>query len=341
MKKFRFAILGAGHIARQFCDAVLRIDGCEVCAVASKSLERAENFAKENGVESYYDDYETLLEKEKPDCAYIAVTPNDHYRLSVLCVNNNVPVLCEKAMFQNSEEAKNLYTLASEKKIFIMEALWSRYLPAVQQAKRWVEQEKIGTPTVLQCNIGFVAPDDKENRYFNPKLGGGAAKDITVYTYEITTFILNQAIKNISVSATWSDTGVDVTDHVAICFEDTFADLLTSFVAQLEEQMVIYGRFGKIVLPHPHYASEAYLYGNDGELKEHFVDQETKNGFTYEIQDAIRCIQAGKLESDVVPWKDTLACAKLFDKINASCDEKALKTIEDIEAVPEETRAEL
>jgi len=186
-----------------------------------------------------------------------------------------------------------------------------------------------------------LAPDEKENRYFNPKLGGGAAKDITVYAYEITTFILNQAIKNISVSATWSDTGVDVTNHVSICFEDTFADLMTSFVAQLEEQMVIYGRFGKIVLPHPHYASEAYLYGNDGELKEHFVDQETKNGFVYEIQDAIHCIQAGKLESDVVPWKDTLACAKLFDKINASCDEKALKTIEDIEAVPEETRAEL
>ena len=234
-----------------------------------------------------------------------------------------------------------MYALASEKKIFIMEALWSRYLPAVQQVKRWVEQEKIGKPTVLQCNIGFLAPDEKENRYFNPKLGGGAAKDITVYAYEITTFILNQAIKNISVSATWSDTGVDVTNHVSICFEDTFADLLTSFVAQLEEQMVIYGRFGKIVLPHPHYASEAYLYGNDGELKEHFVDQETKNGFVYEIQDAIHCIQAGKLESDVVPWKDTLACAKLFDKINASCDEKALKTIEDIEALPEGTRAEL
>ena len=115
MKKFRFAILGAGHIARQFCDAVSRIDGCEVCAVASKSLARAENFAKENGVESYYDDYETLLEKEKPDCAYIAVTTNDHYRLSALCVNHSVPVLCEKAMFQNSEEAKNLYALASEK----------------------------------------------------------------------------------------------------------------------------------------------------------------------------------------------------------------------------------
>lgn len=86
---------------------------------------------------------------------------------------------------------------------------------------------------------------------------------------------------------------------------------------------------------------QRHICMNDGELKEHFVDQETKNGFVYEIQDAIRCIQAGKLESDVVPWKDTLACAKLFDKINASCDEKALKTIEDIEAVPEETRAEL
>ena len=98
-------------------------------------------------------------------------------------------------------------------------------------------------------------------------------------------------------------------------FDHTLADLSASFVARMEERMVIYGRAGKIVLPKPHHASEAFLYDARGELAEHFADTQTRNGFTYEIQDAMQAIRAGQLESSTVPWRDTLACAELFDRI--------------------------
>jgi predicted dehydrogenase len=310
--------LGAGNIAGNFCNAVELIDGCCVCAVASKSIKKAEEFARRNGIEKYYDSYEELLEREAPDCVYIAVTNNDHYRLSALCVEHGIPVLCEKAMFQSAEEAQKLLALAGERKVFAMEAMWSRYLPAVRKVRQWIENGEIGLPETSQCVIGFAAQKDKQNRFFNPKLGGGAAKDVTVYAYELTTYILDQKIRNLSVSALWSDTGVDVTNHISIEFEHTLADLITSFAARMDNQIVIYGPLGKILLPGSHLASDCYLYDENGELKEHFVDRETKNGFVYEIRDVMQCIRAGKTESDIVPWKDTVEFAELLDQIDAT-----------------------
>lgn len=315
MAAFRFAVLGAGNIAGKFCHAVSLLEDCCVCAVASKSLERAQAFAENNGISRYYDSYEALLTREKPDCAYIAVTPNDHYRLTMLCIRHGVPVLCEKAMFQNSLEAREVYAAAAREKVFVMEAMWSRYLPAVRQVRQWVERGAIGLPEISQFSIGFVAPEDPDNRYFSPHLGGGAARDITVYAYELTTWILGQGIRSMSVSATWGDTGVDLSNHIAMEFDHTLADLATSFVTRMEDCMVIYGRTGKIILPKPHYASEAFLYDARGEVAEHFVDRQTSNGFTYELQDVMQAVRAGKLESPTVPWKDTLACAELFDRI--------------------------
>ncbi|MGN0972798.1 MAG: Gfo/Idh/MocA family protein [Aristaeellaceae bacterium] len=315
MAAFRFAVLGAGNIAGKFCRSVALVEDCQVCAVASKSLERAQAFAENNGISRYYDSYEALLTREKPDCAYIAVTPNDHFRLTMLCIRHGVPVLCEKAMFQNSLEAREVYAAAAREKVFVMEAMWSRYLPAVQRVRQWVAEGAIGQVEMCQFSIGFAAPEDPDNRYFSPQLGGGAARDITVYAYELTTWILGQGIRSMSVSATWGETGVDVNNHIAIEFDHTLADLSASFVTRMEERMVIYGRSGKIVLPKPHVSSEAFLYDAKGAPVEHYVDVQTRVGFTYEIQDAMQCIRSGKLESPTVPWKDTLACAELFDRI--------------------------
>ena len=315
MSKFRFAILGAAKIGAKFCGAVSLVENCEVCAVASKSSGRAAAFAEKNGIRKYYDSYEEMLQTETPDCAYIAVTPNDHYRLSMMCIRHKIPVLCEKAMFRNSKEAGEVFRAAEEEGVFVMEALWSRFLPAVLKVRSWVAEGKIGRPEISQLSIGFVAPEDKENRYFNPDLGGGAAKDITVYAYELTTFILDQEIKKMDVSAALGESGVDTNNHISIQFEHTLADLATSFVTRMEDQMILYGRWGKIVLPRPHAASECFLYDEKGELTEYFRDQETQNGFTYEIEECIRCIRGQKTQSSVVPWKDTMACAELFDRI--------------------------
>jgi predicted dehydrogenase len=223
-------------------------------------------------------------------------------------------------MFQSAEEAQKLFALAEKRQVFAMEAMWSRYLPAVKKVRQWIESGEIGLPETSQCVIGFAAQKDEQNRFFNPQLGGGAAKDVTVYAYELTTYILGQKIRNLSVSALWSDTGVDVTNHISIEFEHTLADLITSFAARMDNQIVIYGPLGKILLPGSHLASECYLYDENGEVKEHFVDRETKNGFVYEIRDVMQCIKAGKQESDVVPWKDTMEFAELLDRIDATKD---------------------
>ncbi|BDF46523.1 hypothetical protein CE91St56_36460 [Lachnospiraceae bacterium] len=106
MKNFKFAIMGAGNIANKFCDAVKRMEDCEVAAVASKSMDRAENFAEKNGIKAAYDSYEKMLAEEKPDCVYIAVTQDAHFALCMLCLDYKTPVLCEKAMFLNSAQAE-------------------------------------------------------------------------------------------------------------------------------------------------------------------------------------------------------------------------------------------
>ena len=315
MSNFRFGIMGAGKIANKFCEAVSLIDNCEVCAISSKNYDRAKNFASKHGINKYYDNYIEMLEVEKPDCVYIAVTPNDHYRLAMMCVERNIPVLCEKAMFQNSDEAQKVFEVAARNKVFVMEAMWSRFLPAVNKAKLWIDNGEIGVPEISQFSIGFAAPEDKTNRYFNPLLGGGAAKDITVYAYEITTYLIEQKIKNMNVSAVWGDSGVDINNHITIDFENTLADLMASFMTSMDDKMIIYGKYGKIIIPNPHYASECFLYDSSGNIREHFEDKETINGFTYEISEVIRCIESGKVESSVVPWRVTTECSELFDKI--------------------------
>ena len=316
MKPFRFAILGAAKIGNKFCSAVSLLPDCEVTAVASKSMERAQQFAQRYEIPRFYDSYEEMLDKERPDCAYIAVTQNDHFRLTMMCLERNIPVLCEKAMFLSSAEAEAVFEKAKANNVFVMEAMWSRFLPSVRKAREWVLSGRIGQVELAQCDIGFIAPYAADNRYFSPALGGGAAMDITVYAYEITTFVLEQAIRKITASAAWSDTGVDQSNHISIVFDHTLATLMTSFVTNMDDQLVLYGSSGKIVAPRPHCGSECFLYSSDGTLVEHFADTQTQNGFTYEIEEAMRCIREGLIESPVVPHQLTLDCARLFDMIN-------------------------
>lgn len=315
MKQFKFVILGAGGIAKKFVNAVGLLEGAEVAAVASRSLTRAQQWAREQGVPKAYGSYEQMLIEEQPDCAYVATTPNAHYELTMLCLKHKVPVLCEKAMFVTAAEARAVFEKSAQDSTFVMEALWSRFLPAFQQAKRWLDGGLIGPPVLVDTGIGFIAPKGEQSRYFSAELAGGTACDILVYAFELTRSLVRQEIKEMQVSVMWSDTGVDITDLVTVRFENALASLKTSFVTPMEERMVVYGEKGRIVIPTPHYSSEAFLYDASGALVEHFEDKETVNGFTYEISEVISCIREGRIQSETVPHRDTLECAELFDRI--------------------------
>lgn len=327
---FRFAVMGAGGIANKFCEAVQLLENCTVCAIASKSMERAAAFAQKHNIPAKYDSYEQMLIQEKPDCVYIATTTDAHYPLSLLCVQHGIPVLCEKAMFENSAQAEEVFGLAREKGVFVMEAMWSRFLPPNLKAKQWIAEGRIGDPVIGNASIGFRAPEELPNRYFTPELGGGAAYDITVYCYEIMTWLIDRPVIVEHAAAVYADTGADASDHVMLRFPgadgkpDMLTICMTTFLARMEEKIEIFGSKGKLVIPTPHYTSECFLYDENGNCVEHFVDEETQNGFTYEIREVMDCILAGKVESSVVPHSLTLDCARVFDRIRKK-DERTEK----------------
>lgn len=319
-KAFRFAIMGAGNIAKKFYDAASSLENCCVAAVASKSMERAKAFADKYGIEKAYDSYEQMLIEEKPDCVYIATTCDSHYELSMLCLKYDTPVLCEKAMFLNSAEAREVFALAQEKKVFVMEAMWSRFLPAVNKAKEWLQAGRIGNPAYANIKIGFHAPEDPNNRYLSPKLGGGAAYDLTVYGYEIMTWLMGEPTE-VKATAVFGPTGVDVTDHVLLRFpgKEGAADMLasceSSFLTNIGEGLVICGSAGRMVVPTPHFGSEVFVYDEQGNQTDYFKDEITENGFAYEAQEVVNCVRAGKIESEIVPHRLTIACAEVFDQL--------------------------
>lgn len=317
---FNFAIMGAGNIAGKFVDAVRRVNGCDVVAVASKSMERAENFARQFEITKYYDSYETMLQENHIDCVYIATTPNFHYELTKLCLAYNIPVLCEKAMFMNYKEAESVFSESKRKGIFVMEAMWSRFLPAIQKAKQWMDEGKIGETKYINCVISYAFDPIKNSRNFDPALGGGAAFDLTVYSYELTDYFWGQERARLSVVAGWDQSGIDLWNHVNLSYGDNnerLASLYSGCTAMADERIEIAGSKGRIVVPYPHHGDRAYLFDVAHNHKEEFIDEQTKNGFTYEIEEAVECIQKGKIESEVVPHELTLRCSELFDAIYA------------------------
>ncbi len=316
MKTFRFAVMGAGNIANRFCDAAQLVEGCSVCAIASKSRERAEKFAARHDIPAAYDNYEAMLVAERPDAVYIAVTTDSHHALSMLCMKHAVPVLCEKAMFRTLAEAREVFSLSEEKGVFAMEAMWSRFLPHLNKAREWLAAGRIGAPVLAETAIGFPAQRNPDNRYFSPELGGGASYDITVYAYEIMTYIMDRRVIRTSMENFSAmkpvGTPVDATNVITLVFEGNIPAVLKStLLASPDEKLQIYGTEGKIVVPSPHVGSEAFLY-RGGRLVEHFIDNETKNGFTYEIEEIIRCVKAGRIESEVAPYFMETATTELY-----------------------------
>ncbi|WP_125607211.1 Gfo/Idh/MocA family protein [Lapidilactobacillus bayanensis] len=314
MAKFRFGIMGTGNIANKFAEAVALIDDCEIVAVANRHVERAQAFAEKFQISVYGDDFEALVTDQELDAVYIATTTNMHYQLTKLCIKHHVAVICEKAMFMNSDEAIDALDEAEAKKVFVMEAMWSRFLPVYRQVLNWLADGKIGQLTLSNYDIGFLAQDDPTNRFFDPELGGGATYDLLVYSFELSTLLMGNDYSNTDVATIWRH-GVDATDHVTLHYANSLATMSASFLARLSGELVVYGNQGKVVIPNANGATEARLYDRHDKLVEHYQDTETTNGFVYQIKEVMSCVRDGALQSVLVPHDLTIAGARLYDQI--------------------------
>ena len=316
MSKIRFGIMGAGRIAGQFVRATKFVDSAEMVAVASKDIEKAKKFAEENGVASYCT-YDELLSRDDIDAVYVATTNNFHYENIKACLENGKHVLCEKAMVFTKKEAAELCDLAREKGLFLMEAMWTRFLPSMQKAKKWITDGRIGKIQNISGVIGFKGNADPESRLMNPALGGGALFDIGVYIIEIASFLAGEKIIDVHGKARRDKrTGVDSNVSFVLEFETFDACLQCLMTSNAKEYMIVNGDKGYIEIPRSHVSNECYIYDENRNLLEHFKEEfRGNNGFVYELEETVKCIANGKTESDIMPHSATIECADVFDKL--------------------------
>jgi predicted dehydrogenase len=298
-QQLRWAILGAGKIAHTFAAEFKFLRNATLVAVASSDKQRAVNFARQYHIPEALS-YADLYKSKNIDVVYIATTHNFHFEQCEQCLLNGKAVLCEKPITINDAQFKKLAALAARQKLFLMEAMWTCLLPAIQQAKRWLDAGAIGTPRLLKCDFGWVMDTTPTGRMYNPQLAGGALLDLGVYPVAMASFFFNgQSCKTIA-TGTLSKTGVDVCTSLLLKYPSATAQLYTSMEMRTANELFIYGDKGYIKIPEFWRASSCLLYNHQHRLTQNYTVQRMSHGFIYQMQHANDSVLAAETQSDVL-----------------------------------------
>ncbi|MCB2178554.1 Gfo/Idh/MocA family oxidoreductase [bacterium] len=310
---FRWGILGPGRIAEKFAKDLQVVPDAALVAVASRS--GGQDFARKFSVPVVYDSYQALAEDPNIDAVYIATPHNFHYEQAKLCLEAGKPVLVEKPLTVNAKEAEALIELSQRKGVFLMEALWSRFLPVYQTVRNWLDHGMIGEVIALRASFCFRARQDEQDRWLNPNLAGGTLLDLGIYPISVFQWITGQNPVNVQALGTLGDTGVDITLSVNMQYPDgILGHFVTSFEFNMKNDLLISGAEGSI---HIHglfgAATSATLDANGMETT--VTEPHRSSGFEYEIEEATRCIREGRLESSHISHAETLANIQVMDDI--------------------------
>ncbi|MCM3781786.1 Gfo/Idh/MocA family oxidoreductase [Neobacillus mesonae] len=313
-KTIKWGILGTGWIASQFTKDLAFASNGEAYAVGSRNLDSASRFAAEYGIEKAHGSYEDLVNDSEIDAIYVATPHPFHKENVLLCLRAGKAVLCEKPFTVNAAELEEVVSYAKENKIFLMEGMWTRFLPAIRQVREWIAQEKIGEIKLVKADFGFRADDNPEGRLLNPNLGGGALLDAGIYPVSFASMIFGAEPKQVWSTADIGKTGVD--EQFSLLFDygsGKTAQLNGAVRLGLTNEAYIYGTEGYIRIPSFLNAATAVLHVNGNE--EVFEDNRTSLGYAFEAEEVGRCLSEGETESSVIPLEESVAIMKLLDQI--------------------------
>lgn len=313
--KIRWGILGTGKIARAFATALRELPDAALAAVASRSLDKAETFAAEFGAAAAYGSYEQLAAAEGIDLVYIATPHPQHAANALLVLDAGKGALVEKAFTMNRREAEEVVALARAKNLFLMEAMWTRYLPALAEVKRIVASGEIGEVSQVVADFGFTASFGPEHRVFNPELGGGALLDLGIYPLSIAASLLGP-VREVKAQARMGETGVDVQTGFTLKHEGGGMSVCScSFLARTPGELTVSGTRGHVRMNTMfHRARSVTVALEDGSTRT--VDTPyLGNGYVHEVIEAQRCFRAGLIESPGMTHAETLALMGVMDEI--------------------------
>ncbi len=312
MRQFKFAILGAGNIAEKMASTVIHMPQIIPYGVGSRDIARSKDFAQKYGFKKAFGSYEEMLQDSEIDLVYVATPHSHHYRHSMMCLQHGKHVLCEKSFTTNAAQAEKLIDFARTNNLVIAEAIWTRYLPMSKTINEIIDSGVIGNVKLLTANLGyFISHSD---RIVNPALAGGALLDVGVYPLNFAAMVLGDKIAKSSSICTLTDTGVDASGNVTLCFEDkTMAVLYFSAVAQTNRQGIVYGDKGTLVVENINNPESIRIYNLDREEIASYPAPKQITGFEYQVKSVINTIENGLVECPEMPHSEIIRIMKLMD----------------------------
>jgi predicted dehydrogenase len=315
--KIRWGILGTGAIAHKFATGLSVLREAELAAVGSRSQATADRFADIYRVPRRHASYEALAGDPEVDVIYISTPHPMHKPNSLLCLEAGKAVLCEKPFAMNAAEAAQMIDLATSKKLFLMEAMWTRYVPLVVRLRQMLAEGVIGEVRMLVADLGFQFEFDPRSRLFAPELGGGALLDVGVYTISFASMIFGQP-SQVTGLAALGQTGVDEQMAVSLGYEQgQLAALYASIRIKTPNEVILLGTGGRIRVHAPIYCPSRMTLSRP-DLPDEVIEAPIEgNGYNYEAVEVMRCLRAGRLESEMMPLAETLAIMQTMDRLRA------------------------
>lgn len=316
-ERIHWGIIGTGNIARKFAVGLGALSDTELLAVGSRSRDTANNFGDLFHVRKRYDSYESLTNDPDVDVVYIS-TPNSlHKENTLMCLRAGKSVLCEKPFAINAQETAEMINFARKQRLFLMEAMWTRFFPAMVKLREILAEKIIGEVRMLIADFGYRSEMDPKNRVFNLDLGGGALLDVGIYPVSLASLVFGIPSR-ITGIAHLGDTGVDEQSAVILGYKKGQIALIAS-AARTQTPQVAYllGTEGRVFVHSPWWRPQTLTLSINGGTDEVKQIPFEGNGYNYEAAEVNRCLRERKLESDTMPLDETLSIMKTMDAIRS------------------------
>lgn len=317
-KKYKWGILAPGKMSAKFTAGLKLLDNVELYAVGSRDRSRAEKFASDYGFKKYYGSYEELARDSDVDVIYVASPHSHHLEHTMMCLQNKKAVICEKAFALNSREVSMMISEAEKQNLFLMEALWPQFQPVYRKTKEIMQSGKPGKLIHLNAQFSFQPPYDPADRKFNLELGGGSLLDIGIYPVIDALFFMGVP-SEIVAKASFTETGSEDSISIIFSYDDgRMATLYSSFRTAGSIGCDLLCENGNLFFSRARDMSQRLTVSINGKESEEFSLLPDGMGYQYEAIEVMRCIDEGKLQSEIVPLSFSVDLMKTLDRIRES-----------------------
>jgi predicted dehydrogenase len=311
--KIRWGILGTGHIAHKFAAGLSYLPDAELVAVGSRTAAAAEAFGSQHNVPHRHASYEELAGDPDVEVIYVATPHHLHAENSLLCMQHGKAVLCEKPFTLNAAQAKTLVDAARQKKLFLMEGMWSRCLPSWVKLRQLVAEGAVGEVRMVKADLCFRAEFNPRHRLFDPELAGGALLDVGCYVVSFAGMLLGTPLQAAAL-AHLGQTGVDEQTGILLGYAGgALAVLSTAVRTSTPQDAFVFGTTGWIRVHAPFATSQRLTVQHAGGSEEVIECPFQGNGFNYEAAEVMACLRGGLLESAVMPLDESIEIMRTLD----------------------------